>query len=421
MLTKFKPKSEFSRNVLTLMTGTSIAQAIPIAISPILTRIYTPEDFGVFAFFVAMVSLLGVIMTARYEQAILLAKDDKEAMDVLTLGFVIALLMLILLTVLVIVIEENLFEFLSFKSLGFWLYLVPLAAFLMSFFNLIKSFSNRRKQYKEIANAVIIKAVVISMVQIVAGFLKVGVGGLIFGQVLSQLFGNLRLAIIIIKEKTFFRDINVSTMWKIAKKYKNFPLYQMPHAFLNVFSISIPILFFSSFFSLGVVGFYSLATKILLVPLMLIANASATVYNQKVSELYRQGNDVYHFTLTFLLSLMKKIALIFIPIVIFAPHLFSYIFGEAWSQAGVYTQILSPYIFLNAIVSSVIYITSLLGKQRKAFLVSIVHLVLSSIALSIGVFYESVYLSLLLYVICTVGILMYNLFWMLGELKRIKA
>ena len=50
MLDKLKPKSEFSRNVLTLMTGTTIAQAIPIAISPILTRIYTPEDFGVFAF-----------------------------------------------------------------------------------------------------------------------------------------------------------------------------------------------------------------------------------------------------------------------------------------------------------------------------------------------------------------------------------
>jgi len=49
MINKLKLKSEFAKNVLTLMTGTTIAQAIPIAISPILTRIYTPEDFGVFA------------------------------------------------------------------------------------------------------------------------------------------------------------------------------------------------------------------------------------------------------------------------------------------------------------------------------------------------------------------------------------
>lgn len=61
MITKLKPKSEFSKNVLTLITGTTIAQAIPIAISPILTRIYTPEDFGVFALFVSLVGFISVI------------------------------------------------------------------------------------------------------------------------------------------------------------------------------------------------------------------------------------------------------------------------------------------------------------------------------------------------------------------------
>ncbi len=60
-----KPKSEFSRNVLTLMTVTTIAQAIPIAISPILTRIYTPEDFGVFALFLAILGVFSVVASAR--------------------------------------------------------------------------------------------------------------------------------------------------------------------------------------------------------------------------------------------------------------------------------------------------------------------------------------------------------------------
>ena len=78
MIKKLKPKSEFSRNVLTLMTGTTIAQAIPIAISPILTRIYTPEDFGVFALYMAIAAIISVVSTGRYEMAIMLPKRNED-------------------------------------------------------------------------------------------------------------------------------------------------------------------------------------------------------------------------------------------------------------------------------------------------------------------------------------------------------
>lgn len=90
MLTKLKPKSEFSRNVLTLMTGTTIAQAIPIAISPILTRIYTPEDFGVFALYMAIASIVAVVATGRYEMAIMLPKKDSDAINIVALSILIS-------------------------------------------------------------------------------------------------------------------------------------------------------------------------------------------------------------------------------------------------------------------------------------------------------------------------------------------
>ncbi len=50
-MNKFFPKNEFAKNVLTLITGTTTAQTIPIIISPLLTRIYSPEDFGVWDYF----------------------------------------------------------------------------------------------------------------------------------------------------------------------------------------------------------------------------------------------------------------------------------------------------------------------------------------------------------------------------------
>ena len=89
MLNKLKPKSEFSRNVLTLMTGTTIAQAIPIAISPILTRLYTPEDFGVVGLFGAISGIFGAIATGKYELAIMLPKKDEDAINIFALGFIL--------------------------------------------------------------------------------------------------------------------------------------------------------------------------------------------------------------------------------------------------------------------------------------------------------------------------------------------
>ncbi len=91
-------KSEFSKNVLTLMTGTTIAQAIPIAISPILTRIYTPEDFGVLAIFMAITAITGSISNAKYEQAIVLPKKEGEAINILFLGISIYIFEMLLLT-----------------------------------------------------------------------------------------------------------------------------------------------------------------------------------------------------------------------------------------------------------------------------------------------------------------------------------
>ena len=86
MIQRLRPKSEFSRDVLTLMTGSTIAQAIPIAITPILTRLYMPEDFGVLALFVAVTAILGSIANGCYEFAIMLPEQDEDSINIAALG-----------------------------------------------------------------------------------------------------------------------------------------------------------------------------------------------------------------------------------------------------------------------------------------------------------------------------------------------
>jgi len=115
-LINIKPKAEFTRNVLTLMTGTTIAQAIPIAISPILTRIYTPEDFGILALFMAVSSIFGSIANGRYELAIMLPKKDEDAINIFALGFIINSVLSFLLLLTVLIFHDYLVELLNNKE-----------------------------------------------------------------------------------------------------------------------------------------------------------------------------------------------------------------------------------------------------------------------------------------------------------------
>ncbi len=207
-------------------------------------------------------------------------------------------------------------------------------------------------------------------------------------------------------------------MIALAKRYKDFPKYQAPHAMLNTFSSYIPVYMFTPFFGLGVVGLYALSTRIVFAPMMILAGASAKVYNQKVTQLYHAKGDAYGFTVRLLKSLFKKIMIPFLIIVVFAPDIFAFIFGEEWREAGVYTQILSLWLLLNISVSTVSFIPSLIQQQKKAFIVSIIQVLLLITSITIGIFFDDVYIALGLFTISNSMVLIYNLNWMLNGLKR---
>jgi O-antigen/teichoic acid export membrane protein len=193
MKQRFEPKSEFSRNILTLMTGTIIAQAIPIAISPILTRIYRPEDFGLYAIFVAIITILGSVASGRYELAIMLPKKDEDAINIFALGILITVGMTAFITILVVVLNDFIVSLLNNQEIGFWLYFIPVSVFFVGCFNLLNVFNNRCENYIDIKNSQILKSTTSVIVQLLVGLIKQGVTGLISGQILSQAIANMQL------------------------------------------------------------------------------------------------------------------------------------------------------------------------------------------------------------------------------------
>ena len=366
MINKLKPKSEFSRNVLTLMTGTTIAQAIPIAISPILTRLYTPEDFGVFALFLAITSIFGSIANARYELAIMLPKKDEDAINIVALGIIITTIFSFLIFLVILIFHTEIVELLNNKEISFWLYFIPFVVFFTGLYNVLVYWNNRKKYYKALAKATVIKSMAGAITQLSIGFIKTGPLGLISGQIASNIFANGKLFKNLIKEKNLLKNIKKIKIIAMFRKYINFFRYSSIATLFNGFyHMGMPILI-NIFYSSSIVGWYFFANKMVRLPLSLIFSSFSQVYYQKASSLYNEKKieELYQFTLK--IQFKIGVILLFWLVILssIGPFIFGLIFGENWIEAGEYIKYFAIFIFFNMLYSPISSIGDILNKQK---------------------------------------------------------
>ncbi|GAA3706771.1 lipopolysaccharide biosynthesis protein [Oceanisphaera sediminis] len=362
-----KAKSEFSRNVLTLMTGTAVAQAIPIAISPILTRIYSPEDFGVLGLFVAITAVFASIANGRYELAIMLPRKDSEAINLVVLGFAICTTISMILLLVVVFSNEKIKESLGNESIGFWLYFVPLSVFLSGCFNVLNYYNVRRKHYKDLRNAAIAKSFVTASVQLSVGFFKSGAAGLIGGQIFSQLVANTRLIKNIGKDD-LSRSLCKRKVIVLAKRYRDFPKFTLWAGLANTLSQNINNVLISSYYGLSTLGHYSFTERMLGMPASLIGNAVGQVFFQQASKEYQQTGRAYNS----FISATKKLVIISLPVYFvlyfFVEDLFHYVFGPDWRVAGTYAKIMIPFFMIKFVVSPLTVMNQINKKNKLGML-----------------------------------------------------
>ena len=349
MLARLLPRNEFARNVLTLMTGTTLAQAIPIAISPILTRIYTPEEFGLFGIFVAIVSIISVIATARYELAIMQPKYDKDVDNLAVLSMAVAAIISLVTLVIVSVFNQDIADFVGNQEIKPWLYFVPVSVFLMGLFQSCNYWYNRKKRYAEIAKAKVVQ----SGGNVTTNLAAAPAPWNGFGLILGHLIGQLVAVVILVKRR--FKDgskqhkISKARCMALAKRYRKFPMLSTPGALLDSASMQLPVLLISRFFDTAAAGFFNFTYRYIGGPLALISQALAQVLLQKVAT--ADERDIYPFVLVAL----KRLVLASIPFVLvincFGEMLFGFVFGEAWQVAGQYATILIFSIAIRFIVS----------------------------------------------------------------------
>ena len=383
MPNKIMARSEFSRNVLTLMTGTTIAQAIPIAIAPILTRIYTPEDFGLLALFVSTAVILGSVANGRYELAIMLPEKDEDAINVAALGLLIATCLSTFLLIPALIFNQSIANLLGNEKIGFWLYFVPLIVLMTGLFNVLNYLNTRKKLYKYIAKANIYKSVGMASVQLGVGFIKSGATGLISGQIAAQLIANYRLAKNVIKNY----DITLvakSKMKHQARRYINFPKFSMWAVLANSLAHNLTNILISIYYSVATLGFYSLAQKMLGMPASLVGSSIGQVYFQQATiEKQKTGKAINAFN-----STSKKLIIIslltFTPMYFVLPLVFEIIFGKEWRSSGEYAQVILPFIAAQFIAAALSNTNNIFEKQKIALLWQI-----GLLTLSMGIIFSS--------------------------------
>jgi O-antigen/teichoic acid export membrane protein len=416
---RFKPKSEFSRNAITLMTGTTIAQAIPIAISPILTRIYTPEDFGMFALYTSITSVVAVLATARYEVAVMLPKKNDDAQIIVTLSIFIAFIVSLIVLIIVVLFNTKIATLLGNREIERWLYLSPISIFLTGVYQSLNYWFNRNKEYTLLSKNKIYQTSTTAGVNLTMGVGGFGVSGLIFGTFVGQM-----LTTSLFVKKYFRESYKIKTsnlkLVAMAKKYNDFPKHSMPTAFLDVISMNAPIYIISKFFSTQVLGFYSFAYRLLQLPSAIIAGAFAQIFYQRFNEL--SGNPKEQIRL--MTSIWKKLFMIgFIPfgiVFIFGEEIFTFVFGSDWQEAGKIASYLSIMIFFIFISSPTSSAFTVLKMQKIGLYFGIFVLFARPLSLCIGYIIESFHTGLMIMVVVEIGqILVYNIM-IIRKLRSIK-
>lgn len=370
---RYASKSSFSAHILTLLTGTTIAQAIPIAIAPILTRLYEPTHFGVFALFAAVVATIGTVATARYELAVVLAKNSDDAANLLALSIFISFAVSFCTLVMVCVFNAPITIMLGNQSISRWLYWVPLAILLTGIYQSLSYWTSRFQKYKILSFSKINQSISMSSANFIFGFSGLN-GGLILGNITGQFFATSTLVWQLWRDdKKNIDYVTSNAIKKVAFKYRDFPKLNLIHAFIDALQTNAVIFVVFAFFGNVVLGHFTFSQRILKMPINLIGSSIGQVFYQKASETYRTGGDLHELTK----KTMRNLSLFSIPIFgilyFFAPSFFVFLFGEKWEIAGQYAQIMMPLLLLNFITSPISQITLILKRQKAALFIGILY------------------------------------------------
>ena len=387
--------SNYKRNVLTMVGGRVIAQVVPILLSPLLTRIYSPAEFGVFGVYSTIVSLVALISNGRYCLSIILPKKDEDAQTMVLVSSFLTIIVSVLFLVILFVSGDRFFNLLDIKSLSNYLFILFLSILLIGLYEALFYYELREKKYKVLAVNIIVQAGVVIAARIALGLM----GHTDIGLILSFVLGYTISYVLLIYTADFSINFDLfkSNVKHLVKRYSNFPRFSLFSDTLYTLSMNLPNVLLNKAFGSAAVGYFSLSDKILGSPIWLITSSVGDVFKQEASEQYRnEGNCKIVFEKT--TKTLFYIGIIpFIMIFALVPPLIPFIFGEIWTPVGEYIRIFSLMYFSSFVVNPTSHMVYIVDKQQYAILFQVVRLISVITAFILGFYYKDLILGLVVW------------------------
>jgi len=367
----------FFQNILVVAGGNTVAKLIGILATPIITRLYTPEDYGIYTVFMSIIAITGSIVTLRYSVTIPLAKEEKTADNLIKLCFFVTFSLSLLWLVIVSIFKEKISDHFQIDNLQHFLWLIPIVFFGKGIYETLNSWAIRNKGFKLITRTKVSQSVSSSVVKIGFGLLKIAPLGLLLGVIAQEIagIGNLFSKLRNVRPG-LFRNNSLKEIKTVAIRYKDFPLIQSWSQFLLASGAQLPVILLGLYYDNQVVGVFGLAMSMISLPMDLIGQSVAQVYFAEIAKIGKE-NSVKIYNLS--VSLIKKLFIIgLFPVgllIAFGPWIFKLVFGPEWFDAGFYSRLLSFMIFTRFISSSIANIFNVYEKQKTQLTLNVIRVV----------------------------------------------
>ena len=388
-------KNKLLKNTGLLVGGTAIAQVITFLATLFLTKLYAPESFGLLSLCTSFISAFLPLSTLRYDKAIVIAEDEKEVYGLVALSFLSSILLAGISCCVAIILYS--FQ-LVIKEHYILLLMVPIGILLFSFISIFQMYFEKSNGFKVTSKGAIVVAFTKSSAQF-GLFYTFPLLGMVLGYILALIIG---CTYYFCNTVNFFKKLykfsNRETLLRTAKKYYKFPKYFTFSNVLKSVSQNICSFTFPIFFSLSVLGSFSIAFKIVKLPSSLIAAAIRRAYCPEGAKLY--NTDKLKFFKLYLKTSKFLVLISIIPVIImelFTDDLFHLFFDESWWDAAIYAKIILGYVFFNFINSLAHENMIIFGLQKTFLVIEAIWLVLSFCLVYIAYLYQDSYLAVIFY------------------------
>ncbi|WP_066190756.1 lipopolysaccharide biosynthesis protein [Gracilibacillus timonensis] len=382
-------KKSFVRNVFILASGTIAAQIITMAASPVITRMYGPEAFGIMGTFNALINIILPISALAYPIAIVLPKKDQEAKQLVKISLIVTVFSTLIALLLLLLFNNQIVNIFNISEISNFLFLIPLIVIFSGCVQIMEQWLIRKKQFSINAKVTFFQSLITNGGKICLGFFYPIASILV---VITSFANGIRaLMLFMFSRKDKLNNDRSQTSDKkklneLAKKYYDFPAYRAPEMFINAISQGLPVLLLSVFFGPASAGFYSIGKTVLNLPTLLIGKSVGDVFYPRIAEAKHKNEDTYFLIKKATLALMGVGILPFAIIIIFGPYLFSFVFGSDWVIAGEYARWIALWSFCGFINRPSVRALPVLNAQKFHLIYTIIMLILRFIALAIGYF-----------------------------------